>query len=427
MLRERRLNSAIFGLHLFALAAVCAVGQPATAQTADTDFLKGRPFTVIIGFAPGGGYDAYGRLLAAHIGRFLPGNPNVIVQNMPGASSIQAANYIYAKAPKDGSVIAFFASSAAFAPILGNTAAQFKPDEFTWIGNFDQTTGTCTSWHTSGIKTFQDILKQPAIFGASGPAGLDSEYARGINAVFGTQIRVIHGYNGATSVFLAMERGEVQGGCGFPLSSLNSVRRTDFEAGRIIPLVQFALKSADLPGIPHVSDFARTEDERKLFNLVFNRDILGRPIAAPPGLPPERAKMLRAAFDAVSKEDELRKAAERQFLPVVAQSGADVEGFIRDIVSYPAPIIEKAREALKVGNVENVTLKSTDGTVVNLAKDSIDIRENGGKVMRFELSDRESAIMIGGEKANSGALKVGMACSLRHFGEGDLAKTVACN
>ncbi|MGE0653220.1 MAG: Bug family tripartite tricarboxylate transporter substrate binding protein [Alphaproteobacteria bacterium] len=413
------------GCLLGVLAAAVAAGTtPAKAQS--TPYYQGKTFTVVIGYPPGGGYDAYGRLFAAHIGKHLPGKPTVVVQNMPGASSIRSANFIHAKAARDGTVVGLFASSAAFAPVLGNKAAQFKPSDFTWIGNLERATGTCSVWKESGLSRFQDILEKEVIFGASGPAGFDSEYSRAINALFGTRIRVIHGYNGATSVLLAMKRGEVQGGCGFPLASLVSVRRDDFQAGRLAPIIQFALKSDVLKGVPHVTDLARSSDDRKVFNLIFNRDILGRPIAAPPGLPKERADALRVAFEAMVKDSAFGKDAERRHLALEPQSGTEVENFVREMTGYSPEIVDRAKQALVIGKVENVELKSLTGVIARVSKGGVEVWESSGRTVNLKVSGRRTAVLVDGAKAGPNALKAGMTCTFRHFGAGDFAKTVAC-
>ena len=413
----------VAGIGLFAALATVAV----KAQPADTEFFRGKTITVVVGTPPGGGYDAYARLMAAHIGRHIPGRPILVVQNMPGGSSLRSANYLYSHAPKDGTVMAMFASSAVFAPVFGNSAAEFKAGDFTWLGNFNQETGTCAVWHSSGLRRFQDVLTQQAIFGGSTPGGLGSEYARSMNALFGTRIRVIHGYAGATSVLLAMERGEVQGGCGFPLASLESVRREDYEAGRLVPIVQFALKSPRLKNVPHIIEFARSEEEKQVFNLIYNRDILGRPVAAPPGLAAERTKTLRAAFAALLADEEFRKAAEKQFLPLAPQSGEEVEVFMKDIAAYPANVVAKALDAIAIGQVENVELKSLDGVIAKIVPGGIELKDGAGKITSVQVSEEQTSIIVKGEKADNAALKPNMHCSLRHLGEGDFAKTIACN
>ncbi len=227
---SHRAPVAVLGLTASLLAAATlAGGQPAQASVAD--FYKGKRVAIYVGNHPGGGYDAYSRLLARNIGRHIPGKPGTVVRNMPGAAGIRLANYLYNSAKKDGTEIGVFASSSAFAPLFGVKKARFKIEKFTWIGNIDQTTGTCTAWHTSGFKTFDDILSKPSIFGATGPTGVNSEHPRGFNAMLGAKVKVIHGYPGSTGVLLAMKRGEVQGGCGFALWSLKARRRREWKSG----------------------------------------------------------------------------------------------------------------------------------------------------------------------------------------------------
>lgn len=427
MRREKPIHRPVIALCFCVALASIAVSFSATAQTADADFYRGKTVTLVVGYPPGGGYDAYARIAANNLGKHIPGNPGVIVQNMPGAASVRSTNYLYTHAPKDGTVMAMFASSAVFAPIFGNTAAQYKVEDFTWLVNFNQETGTCAVWHTSGIRTIQDVLTQQAIFGGSAPAGLGSEYARSMNAVLGTRIRIIYGYAGATSILLAMERGEVQGGCGFPLASLESVRREDYEAGRLIPIVQFALKSPVLKSVPHIMEFARTEEDKEVFNLLYNRDVLGRPIAAPPGIPTERTQTLRRAFQDLLKDDEFLKAAEKQSIALSPQSGEEVETFVKDIASYSPQVIEKARAAIAIGGIENVQLKSFDGIVAQISTGALAIKDATGKMIRVLISDQETAVVLGGQKSEIAAVKVDMRCSLRYLGENDLAKTIACN
>jgi len=427
MRREKPIHRPAIALGACAVLASTVLGFSAKAQTADADFYRGKTVTLVVGYPPGGGYDAYARIVANNLGKHIPGNPSVIVQNMPGAASIRSTNYLYTHAPKDGTVVAMFASSAVFAPIFGNTAAQYKVEDFTWLVNFNQETGTCAVWHTSGIRTIQDVLTQQAIFGGSAPAGLGSEYARSMNAVLGTRIRIIYGYAGATSILLAMERGEVQGGCGFPLASLESVRREDYEAGRLIPIVQFALKSPVLKSVPHIMEFARTEEDKEVFNLLYNRDVLGRPIAAPPGIPAKRTQTLRRAFQDLLKDDEFLKAAEKQSIALSPQSGEEVEKFVRDIASYSPQVIEKARAAIAIGGIENVQLKSFDGIVAQISAGAMAIKDATGKTIRVLISDQETAVVLGGQKSEIAAVKVDMRCSLRYLGENDLAKTIACN
>jgi tripartite-type tricarboxylate transporter receptor subunit TctC len=263
---------------------------------------------------------------------------------MPGASSLRAANFIYNSAPRDGTAMGVFSAGTVFAPLFANKKAKFEPDKFSWIGNIDQIIGNCAVWHESGLKTFDDILKQPVVFGAAGPTGSQSEYPRGINAFLGSRIQVIHGYAGGTGALLAMKRGEVQGGCAFALSTLKSVRRKDWKAGRLIVVVSLSLKKPpELKGIPNIYDYAKSEGDKKVMELVFGRQALGRPFAAPPAQPKDRTKALRAAFMATMTDPAFLKSAVRRKLIIDPLSGSEVEKMIGRFLSFPKDAVMRAR------------------------------------------------------------------------------------
>ena len=409
------------------LAAACTLLPPAAGAAADDDFFKGKVITIVSGEPPGGATDAYARLLGAALARHLAGNPTVIVQSKPGASSMVAANYVYKIAPKDGTTLLMVLSQAIFASVFGSDGAVFSPTELTWIGNLDQATGTCSVWKGSGINSFEDLLKSPTVFGASAPSGVASQYPRSLNALFGTRIHVIHGYGGTGALALAMQRGEIQGSCAFQLSALKSAFRTSYDAGDLVPIVQFARKSPELQlkGVPHVLDFARTDQDRQVFNLVYNRDILGRSVAAPPGVPPTRIATLRAAFDAAVKDPELLAAADRAGLPIIPMSGPQAETFVHDMMSAPPQVVARARAALEFGQQENLQLKSVAGTIVEAAAGRVEVKDTGGTSYRLQVSEAESTIMLDGKQAALSSLRAGMACFLRYT-EADLAQIIAC-
>jgi tripartite-type tricarboxylate transporter receptor subunit TctC len=413
---------------LTGLAAIAASAAFSAAATADVmGFYKGKRVAIYVGNHPGGGYDAYTRLLARNIGRHIPGSPGTVVRNMPGAAGVRLANYLYNSAKKDGTEIGVFASSSAFAPLFGNKKAKYEINKFTWIGNIDQTTGTCTAWHTSGFKTFDDLLKSSALFGATGPTGVNSEHPRGFNALVGTRIKVIHGYPGSTGVLLAMKRGEVQGGCGFALSSLKARRRKEWKSGKLRVLVQTGFKKhPELAGIPHIYDYVKTDEDKKVLDLIYGRHILGRPLAAPPGIPGDRAKALRAAFMATMKDPEFIKGAKKQHLPIEPWDGEQVHKIIDQFLNYPPEVIKKARATMEIGKVVKVKLKKTDGKIVKVSRRKIQVMDGGGKKYTFKVSGRRSKITVGGKKAKKKALKAGMSCSFQHFGDGDVAKKIAC-
>jgi len=327
-------------------ASIAAV--PSHASDGVAAFYKGKSISAVIGYPPGGGYDVYMRTLARHIGRHIPGSPTVVPRNMPGAGSLVAANHLYNNAAKDGTVIGIFASSTLFSIKLGETRGQFEIDKFTWLGNVDQTIGTCVVHRRANIASFKELFTRNAVFGASGPTAVNSTHARGFNALLGTRIKVVNGYPSSTDVLLAMSRGEADGGCGYALSSLKTTRRQEWESGEIRVIVQTGFeKSAELKDVPHVYDFAKSEDDKRVMHLIYGTHALGRPISAPPGIPAERVKALRDAFNATMKDPMFLAEAAKQDMPIDPWTGDQTERVIAQFAGYPSAIYSRARSVLE--------------------------------------------------------------------------------
>ena len=398
-----------------------------TAAMAEVNF-KDETFKVMVGFHPGGGYDTYARVVSRHIGKHLPGNPNVITVNFPGAGSLRLANYIYNKAPKSGLEVGIFASSSAFAPLFLVKQAQFETDKFTWIGNIDQSIGTCTAWHTSGINSFEDLKKSEVIYGSSRPTSVASQHPRGFNALLGTKIKIIHGYPGSTGILLAMKRGEVQGGCGFALSSLKAARYQEWKSGDLKILVQTGRKKhPDLAGVPHLYDMAKDDHERMVMDLIYGLHTFGRSVAAPPGLSREVTSVLRKAFIDTMKDPGFVKDATKLRLLINPWDGETLQKEITTFVNYPASVIARARQAMEPGKILKVKLKElAGGKISKLTKKNVTVTDASGKDYVFKISGRRTKVKIAGKKAKTNALKVGMVCDYKYFAEKDLAPNIAC-
>lgn len=397
------------------------------AQSVD-EFYKGRTMTAIIGFPPGGGYNHYMRLLTRYMPRHIPGNPNIISRNMPAAGSLVAANYIYNTAPKDGSLIGVFAASTLFSKLMGEVKADFDIPKFTWIGNMDKTIGTCAVWHESKIKSFEDLYRQEGMFGASGPGAVNSTHARAFNALLGTRVKVINGYNGSTGTFLAMQRNELDGGCGFALSSLKATRASDWKDGRLKIIIQTGkIKSPELDGVPHLYDMAKSEEDKMVMDLIYGTHILGRPISAPPEISADRKKALRDAFDASMKDPDLLAEAAKLNIPIDAWTGEETERIIAQFASYPQRIVNRAIKVLEVGEVINVKLKTMSGTIDSIDNRSVIITDRTGKRTTVMVHPQQTKLTIAGSTAKTGQLKAGMTCLIEYFGAGDLAPKVSCN
>src|SRR5919199_5772069 len=302
----------MFDYFRIACIAAIIIGAAATAsaQTPE-EFYAGKTVNIVVGFEAGGGYDAYARLLARHMGRYAAG-ANIVVQNRPGAGSLVAANYLFNVAPRDGTAFGIVSSGVLFDPLFGNKAAQFEATEFSWLGSVNREVSTCQVWHTAPIKTFEDARTASIAVGATG-AGADSHlFPQTLNAILGTKFKVVSGYPGATSVFLAMERGELEGICGIYWSTLKAQRADWLRQGILRPLVQLALeKHPEYPDVPLVLDFAKTPEERGALELVFAPMALAGPFLGPPGVPADRLAYLRRAFEATLSDADFETEAER--------------------------------------------------------------------------------------------------------------------
>jgi tripartite-type tricarboxylate transporter receptor subunit TctC len=328
------------------IAAMLAPLGRAEAESV-ADFYRGRSITVIVGFTAGGGYDLYARALARHMGKHLPGNPNFIVQNMTGAGSLNAANYIYNIAPKDGTAFGTFGRGIAMEPLIGTaTKAQFDATKFTWLGSGTQEVSVCATWHASPVKTWADALKTSFTGGGEG-AGADPDvFSAMARNAFGAKLRLVSGYHGTTEIILAIERGEVDAYCGWSWSSIKSTRPAWIPEKKLNYLVHLSeTKAPELPDVPLISDFAN-ERQKQMLKLVLSRQIVGRPFTAPPGVPEDRKQALRKAFDDTLKDPAFLEEAEKLKLEVNPVPGVEVDKLMAEIYRTPKDIVEETRVAI---------------------------------------------------------------------------------
>jgi tripartite-type tricarboxylate transporter receptor subunit TctC len=325
---------------LVAIASRCLA--PAHAQSV-AEFYRGKTVTLYIGFSVGGGYDLYARMLARHMVRHIPGNPQIVPQNMAGAGSLRVANFIYQAAPKDGTAFATMGRGSAFGPLLGQGGPAFDAQKFTWIGSANDEVSVCAAWHTAGIATFDDLRAKPMITGATGPTDETAQIPKIINGVLGTKMRVVTGYPGGNDINLAIERGEVEGRCGLSWSSAKVSQPAWIDERKLKLLVQVAgAKHADLPDVPLVTDLATTEEQRQILQIFAARQVMGRPFFAPPDLPRERATALRAAFMDTMRDPEFLAEAARAKLEITPVSGENVQELVARVYRTPPEIALKA-------------------------------------------------------------------------------------
>ncbi|MDB5569971.1 MAG: efflux transporter protein [Hyphomicrobiales bacterium] len=326
------------------LAGLCAA-LPAMAQGAGP--FAGKPLTMIIGFGPGGGYDLWGRVVARHIGKNLPGTPTVVPQNMPGAGSYTAAGNIYSIAPKDGTVMGIIARDAPLGPLTGQTGARFDPLQMSWIGTPTTETNVCIASNTAKVKSVEDLYTTELILGDTGPGTGTRSYPKALAVLLGMKFKLIAGFPASSDVFLAMERGEVDGICE-SLDSVNGKKPDWLPSGRVKVIFQGGVApSHELPGAPFILDLAKTEEQKQAIKFLYAGQGVGRPFVAPPNLPPERLKMLRGAFNATMKDPEFLADAKRQKLDVDPKTGEELEALIQQIYATPKDIVQKVGELIK--------------------------------------------------------------------------------
>ncbi len=318
------------------IAAALALVSPARAQT-PAEFYRGKTINLDIGSSVGGGYDIHGRLLARHIGKHIPGNPTVVPRNIEGAGGLRLANILYNSAPRDGTSFGIVFRSIPFDPLLGNKAAQFDATKFTWIGSTSNEVSICVAWHTTGVTSIDDLRTKEIVVGSTGTNADTSIFAKVINGVFGTRMKIVTGYPGGNEISLALERGELGGRCAWSWSAVKATRISWVEQKQVHIFVQLGLsKHPDLPHVPLVVDLAKTADERDIARLVFARQQFAWPFVAPPGVPKDRAEALRAAFNATMQDKAYLAEAEKAKLEIMPVAGEDIERLIIELHATPA-------------------------------------------------------------------------------------------
>ena len=329
------LGCAVAGLH----------ATPASAQAGPT--LAGKAVQMLIGFGPGGGYDLWGRVVARHIGKHLPGNPTVVPQNMPGAGSFVAANNIYNLAPKDGSVMGIIARDAALGPITGASGARFDPTKITWLGTPTTETNVCIASSSAKVQTLDQLYTTELIVGDTGVGTGTHSYPKALNALLGVKFKIIAGFPSSSDVFLAMERREVDGIC----ESLDSVsgKRPDWIPTKKVTILfqGGAAPNSSLKDVPFVPDLARSPEDRLAIEFLYAGQGIGRPFVAPPAMAPERVKMLRDAFADTMRDPEFIEDAKRNMLDVDPEDGEHLAALIQKVYATPKPIVEKIGELIK--------------------------------------------------------------------------------
>jgi hypothetical protein len=328
-------------LGLIAMAALATT--PAAAQSV-RDFYAGKQITVIVGAGAGGGYDLQARLMARHLGKHIPGNPTFVVQNMPGAGSLAAANHIYNAAPADGSVLALLQRGMLLVRLINPSGVRFELDKLNWLGSLNSEIGVVLSWHTSDVKTTRDLFDKELIVG--GIVGVDPETTpRLLNATIGTKFKVVTGYNTTAVIALAMERGEVHGIGDWSWSSVKAVRPDWVRDKKVNVLMQVGLtKEPELPDVPFAMDFVKDAADRKILELNFTQKTAARPVVAPPGVPAERVAALRKAFDDLMKDKAFLADVEKRKLSVNPRNATQVHTMVNRITGASPALVAQVKK-----------------------------------------------------------------------------------
>lgn len=326
--------------------AACMTAVPAFAQTIPlAEVYKGRTVTVVVSSSPGGGYDTLSRAIARHIGKHLPGNPAVVVQNMPGAGGIVATNYMFNVAPKDGLHIAGVQNNAPLEPLFGTKSATYDATKFNWIGTPSVEVGLMAVWHASGVKTIDEARNKPLTAGSSGANSAPSFYVRLLNELMGFKVKVVTGYPGQTQAFLAMERGELDFYGTTFWSALTSTKPDWIKDKKLNIIVQYGPQKAhELPDVPFLRDIIKSPDERALLIAGEGPLTIGRPYLMPPGVPADRVTAMRKAFHDTMKDPEFQADAKRQKLDISSpRTGEELQKELETIYNTPQHIVDRLR------------------------------------------------------------------------------------
>jgi tripartite-type tricarboxylate transporter receptor subunit TctC len=319
---------------------------PAAAETQSVaDFYRGKTIQMLIGVGVGGEYDLQARLIARHIGKHIPGNPNVVPQNMTGGGGLRMANYLFALAARDGTYIGMMANNFPAIQAAGGQGVQFDAGQFRWLGTISPTVETMALWHTTGAKSLDDVRQREVVAGASGRGAITYNFPAMMNELLGTKFKIVTGYAGGNEINLAMERGEVQARNN-TWSSWKATKPVWLTEKKIIIIAQAGPRAPDLDA-PSVEQLARNPDERQLIELVVSGTQLGRPLATTPGVPDERMKALRAAFDATMKDAEFLADAAKLNFEVAPVSGEALQRVVEKVLSTPPPLAARAKHLLE--------------------------------------------------------------------------------
>ena len=339
-------SSRRLGAMLVALVAGVLSAVPAAAEGV-ADFYRGKQVILMVGSSPGGGYDAIARLVARHLANYIPGNPNIVVQNTPGGGSLTMTNRIYRVAPQDGTVIGLVQRGVLLAQLTKQPNVQFDVTKLNWIGSVSPEQSLVVAWNTAPVKTLQDLLTTPLIVGGTGATSDPEASARLLNATIGTKFKIVSGYPGQADVALAMERGEIQGTADWSWSEIKTRHSDLLEGKKINILLQNTLhKISDLPDVPLAMDFIKDDTDRKVGELYFGVKEVARPILAAPGVPADRLEALRTAFLKLKDDADFRTDAQTIGVDVDPTPAAQIDAYVKLTTQASPEVVRRLTDIL---------------------------------------------------------------------------------
>ncbi len=410
-----------------AVALVAAQGAAAEAESLEK-FFKGKEVSMYISSGAGGTYDAYGRIIARHLGRHLPSQPRILPRNMPGASGLRATKFLYRVAPKDGTAMGMVQRSVSIQPLLGIKAADYDARKFYWIGSTTSEVSTGIIWHTSPLKTLEDTMKTELIVGSSGIASDTGAFPRVLNYFIGTKFKIVHGYKSGSDISLALERKEVLGRLGWSWSSIKSRAPGLLRDKKIRVFVQMGLKKAPDLDAPMALDYAKTPEDRRAMEIIFAAATIGWPSLLPPGVSAEMVKTFRTAYNDTMKDPKFLKDTKRRRLPVAPVTGLEIHKILDRVYSFPAADVALARKAYGsgIGRAIKVQLIKVSGVIAKINKKGSKLTLAGGGTKTKGRVSRRTKIKIAGKKSKRKALKKGMNCSMKLVASGAVVHTMNC-
>lgn len=336
------------GLAMAGLGLLLGAGA-AQAQSVE-QFYKGKTISMLVGSSAGGGYDTYARLVSRHLGRFIPGHPSFVIQNIPGGGGLQVTNNLYNVAPKDGTAMGTIQRGLLTTPLLEsrNIQVRYDPRRFNWLGSLNTETGLVVAWHTTPHRTFEDLQKHELIVASSSPS---TEFLPlFLNNVFKTRLKMVAGYKGSTEAYLALERGEVNGRVSTGWAGDKEVLQPWLDAGKVRLLVALSVKkSQTFPDLPLIMDYARDESERQVMELILASQVWGRPFVMPPGVPQDRLAAVQTAFDTMVRDPEFLEEAGKLRMDLEIITAQEMRELLERVYATPPEIVERARQAISSG------------------------------------------------------------------------------